>query len=170
MEKNITQIDKLIIENRIFNMRGMQVMIDRDLAELYGVETKRINEQVKRNIERFPSNFWFQLNENERIELVAICDRFEKLKHSTSLPYAFTEQGVAMLSAVLKSETAVKVSIQIMQSFVEMRKFIGNNALIFDRLDKLERVNLETYVKFDQLFKALENKELKPEKGIFFDG
>ena len=170
MKKNITQIDKLIIENRIFNLRGMQVMIDRDLAELYAVETKVLNQAVKRNIERFPDQFRFQLSEIELTELVTICDRFEKLKHSTSLPYAFTEQGVAMLSAVLKSETAVKVSIQIMQSFVEMRKFIGNNALIFQRLDKLERVNLETYVKFDQLFKALENKELKPEKGIFYNG
>ncbi|MCE5331220.1 MAG: ORF6N domain-containing protein [Bacteroidales bacterium] len=145
-------------------------MIDRDLAELYGVETKRINEQVKRNSERFPPNFCFQLNEYERIELVANCDWFEKLKHSSSLPYAFTEQGVAMLSAVLKSETAVKVSIQIMQTFVEMRKFISNNALIFQRLDKLERAKIETDVKFEQIFKALENKDIKPDKGIFFDG
>ena len=170
MENNMNLSNPIIIENRIFNIRGMQVMIDRDLAELYGVETKRINEQVKRNAERFPSNFHFQLNENERIELVAICDRFEKLKHSSSLPFAFTEQGVAMLSAVLKSETAIKVSIQIMQSFVEMRKFIGNNALIFKRLDKLERANIETDLKFEQIFKALENNDVKPDKGIFFDG
>jgi len=130
---------------------------------------KRINEQVKRNSERFPSNFCFQLNENERIELVTNCDRIEKLKHSSSLPYAFTEQGVTMLSAVLKSETAVKVSIQIMQIFVEMRKFISNNALIFQRLDKLEKAKIETDHKFENIFKALENKDIKPDKGIFFD-
>ena len=170
MESNIIASGEKIIENRIFNLRGMQVMIDRDLAELYGVETKRINEQVKRNSERFPSNFCFQLDENERIELVANCDRFEKLKHSSSLPYAFTEQGVAMLSAVLKSETAVKVSIQIMQTFVEMRKFISNNALIFERLDKLEKAKIETDLKFEHIFKALEDKDIKPDKGIFFDG
>ena len=170
MESNVIASGEKIIENRIFNLRGMQVMIDRDLAELYGVETKRINEQVKRNSERFPSNFCFQLDENERIELVANCDRFEKLKHSSSLPYAFTEQGVAMLSAVLKSETAVKVSIQIMQTFVEMRKFISNNALIFERLDKLEKAKIETDLKFEHIFKALEDKDIKPDKGIFFDG
>lgn len=170
MNEKITFTDSIIIENRIFNIRGMQVMIDRDLAELYNVETKRINEQVKRNIERFPSNFSFQLNEDERIELVANCDRFEKLKHSSSLPYAFTEQGVAMLSAVLKSETAIKVSIQIMQTFFEMRKFISNNAFIFQRLDNLEKANVKTDMKFEQVFKALENKELISNKGIFFDG
>ena len=86
MESNVIASGEKIIENRIFNLRGMQVMIDRDLAELYGVETKRINEQVKRNSERFPSNFCFQLDENERIELVANCDRFKNLKHSSSLP------------------------------------------------------------------------------------
>jgi len=170
MENNMNLSNSIIIENRIFNIRGMQVMIDRDLAELYGVETKAINQAVKRNIERFPSMFRLQLTEIELTELVTICDRFEKLKHSSSLPFAFTEQGVAMLSAVLKSETAVKVSIQIMQSFVEMRKFIGNNALVFQRLDKLERANLETDVKFEQIFKALENNDVKPDKGIFFDG
>ena len=170
MENNMNLSNPIIIENRIFNIRGMQVMIDRDLAELYGVETKAINQAVKRNIERFPPIFRFQLTEIELTELVTICDRFEKLKHSSSLPFVFTEQGVAMLSAVLKSETAVKVSIQIMQSFVEMRKLVGNNALVFQRLDKLERANLETDVKFEQIFKALENNDVKPDKGIFFDG
>jgi hypothetical protein len=170
MESNISLSNQNLIENRIFNIRGMQVMIDRDLAELYGVETKRINEQVKRNSVRFPSSFCFQLNKNESVKLVADCDRFEKLKHSSSLPYAFTEQGVAMLSTVLKSETAIKVSIQIMQAFVDMRKIIANNALIFQRLEKLEKVNLETDAKFEQIFKALEHKDIKPNKGIFFEG
>ncbi len=170
MESNVIAFGKIIIENRIFNLRGMQVMIDRDLSELYGVETKVLNQAVKRNIERFPPQFRLQLTDNDLSELVTICDRFEKLKHSSSLPYAFTEQGVAMLSAVLKSGTAVKVSIQIIQTFVEMRKFISNNALIFERLDKLEKAKIETDQKFENIFKALENKDIKPDKGIFFDG
>src|SRR5690606_33794196 len=90
------------IENRIFTIRGLQVMLDRDLAEMYQVETKVLNQAVKRNIERFPQQFRFQLTDNEKIELVTNCDRFESLKHSSVNPYAFTEQGVAMLSAVLR--------------------------------------------------------------------
>ena len=117
------------IENRIFSIRGNQVMIDTDLAEMYGVETKVLNQAVKRNFDRFPINFRLQLLDYEKNELVTNCDRFEKLKHSSTLPYAFTEQGVAMLSAVLKSETAVKVSIQIINTFVEMRKMLTNNAV-----------------------------------------
>jgi hypothetical protein len=158
------------IENRIFTIRGCQVMIDRDLSELYNVETKRINEQVKRNNERFPFEFCFQLSVNEKIELVANCDRFEALKHSTSLPYVFTEQGVAMLSAVLKSETAVKISIQIMNAFVGMRKVLNQNAGLFQRLDKIETKLLESDVKFEAVFKALEKRDLQPQKGVFFDG
>jgi hypothetical protein len=96
-----------IIENRIFSIRGFQVMIDRDLAELYKVEVKRLNEQVKRNIGRFPETFRFQLSDAEKKELVANCDRFNSLKHSSLNPYAFSEQGVAMLSAVLKSNIEV---------------------------------------------------------------
>ncbi|MGN0750973.1 MAG: ORF6N domain-containing protein [Treponema sp.] len=92
------------IESKILSLRGKQVMIDRDLAELYGVETKRLNEQVKRNIERFPAEFCFQLTATEKAELVANCDHFNPLKHSTTEPYAFTEHGVTMLAAVLKSE------------------------------------------------------------------
>ena len=113
-------------------------MIDRDLAELYGVETKRLNEAVKRNIERFPERFRFQLTKEEMNELVANCDRFNSLKHSTARPYAFTEQGVAMLSTVLRSETAVQVSIRIMDAFVAMRRFMTTNAEIFQRLSAME--------------------------------
>lgn len=93
------------IENRILTIRGIQVMIDRDIGELYGIPTKRLNEQVKRNKERFPEHFCFQLSENETNELVANCDRLQMLKHSSVSPYCFTEQGVAMLSAVLRTET-----------------------------------------------------------------
>lgn len=158
------------IQNRIFTYRGIQVMIDRDLAELYQVQVKVLNQAVKRNAERFPDNFHFQLSANEKNELVTNCDRFENLKHSSFNPYAFTEQGISMLSAVLKSSTAVKVSIAIINAFVEMRKFIATNASIFNRLDKIEIKQIETDQKFEKIFKALESKEIIPDQGIFFDG
>ncbi|GAO31176.1 ORF6N domain-containing protein [Geofilum rubicundum] len=158
------------IENRIFTFRKTQVMIDKDLAEMYGVDTKVLNQAVKRNIERFPDSFRFQLTENERNELVTICDRLQKLKHSSVFPYAFTEQGIAMLSAVLRSETAIVVSIKIMNAFVQMRKLVLDNAGLFQRLDKLEVSQIETNQKFEQLFKALESKTEQPDKGIFFEG
>jgi hypothetical protein len=169
--------DLLAIEHiqvRIFTIRGYQVMIDRDLAEMYQVEVKRLNEQVKRNSERFPEAFRFQLYDIEKNELVANCDRFESLKHSTHNPYAFTEQGVAMLSAVLRSSTAVQVSIKIMEAFVQMRRFLTGNAGLFQRLDGMEQRHLqfkmETDHKFETVFQALEAKSAKPEHGIFFNG
>jgi hypothetical protein len=168
--KDETALTLQVIESKIFILRNVPVMIDRDLAEFYVVETKRLNEQVKRNIERFPDAFRFQLTEAERDELVANCDRLEKLKHSTTMPYAFTEQGVAMLSAVLRSDTAIRVSIRIMQAFVEMRKFIMQYAPILQRLDRIELKQLETDKKFEQIFQALETKQVQPDKGIFFDG
>jgi hypothetical protein len=158
------------IENRIFTIRSLQVMVDRDLAELYGVEKKRLNEQVKRNKERFPASFRFQLTDPETNELIANCDRFKTLKHSSINPYAFTEQGVAMISAVLRSETAVKVSIQIMNAFVSMRKQIAAKDMLFHRLDKLEMKQLETEQKFEKIFNALESKNTDPQKGVFFNG
>ena len=167
MESGIIQYP---IENRIFTIRGLQVMVDRDLAELYQVETKRLNEQVKRNSDRFPESFRFQLNDKELTELVANCDRFESLKHSSSNPYVFTEQGVSMLSAVLRSAIAIKVSIAIMNAFVQLRKQIANNDLVLHRLDKVEQKQLETDQKFEQVFRALESRNQPPEKGIFFDG
>lgn len=170
MKNNELIKDTKAIENRIFTIRGFQVMLDRDLSELYQVPTKRLNEQVKRNIERFPEQFRFQLTQDEKSELVANCDRFENLKYSTSLPNAFTEQGVAMLSAVLRSETAVQVSIRIMEAFVAMRKFIATNAEVFQRLDRVERKQLEVDKKFEQIFDAIESKEIRAKQGIFFDG
>lgn len=158
------------IENRIFNIRGLQVMIDRDLAEMYQVETKVLNQAVKRNLNRFPGTFRFQLSDKEKFELVTNCDRFENLKHASSNPFAFTEQGVAMLSAVLRSDIAVQVSIQIMGAFVEMRKLIYSNAGLFQRLEKLEHKQINADQNFEIIFKALESKNQLPEKGIFFDG
>jgi len=163
------------IKNKIYTIRDMQVMLDSDLAELYNVETRRLNEQVKRNIERFPQAFMFQLTEVEFKNLMS--------QNATSslewggrrkLPFVFTEQGVAMLSTVLKSGTAVKVSIQIMEAFVAMRKFIASNAQIFQRLDTVEKKQIEhkieTDQKFNKVFEAIESKDIKPEKGIFFNG
>lgn len=169
MSKDLT-ITKQQIENRIFTIRGNQVMIDRDLAEMYNVETKVLNQAVKRNIERFPELFRFQLTDSEKNELVTNCDRFENLKHSSNNPYAFTEQGVAMLSAVLRSDTAIKVSIQIINAFVEMRKLIANHNGLLQRMEGAERKLLETDHKFEQLFRALENKDAIPSQGVFFDG
>lgn len=126
------------IQNRIFTIRETQVMIDNDLAELYQVKTKALNQAVKRNLERFPELFRFQLNAAEKNELVTNCDRFENLKHSSINPYAFTEQGVSMLSAVLRSDIAIKVSIQIMNAFVEMRKFMLSNAQVFQLMKTIK--------------------------------
>lgn len=177
---------QLPVENKVESLirviRGQQVMLDRDLAELYGVETKRLNEQVKRNIERFPEDFMFQLTSNE----------FDNLKSqfATSswggvrkLPYAFTEQGVAMLSGVLKSPTAVEVNIRIMRAFVSMRHFMVNNAAIFQRLETIEFNQLESNKvqakilahqevqdhRIDEIFRRLDEGMYKPKQGIFFD-
>lgn len=162
------------IEQRIFTIRGIQVMIDRDLAHLYGVEPKRVGEQVRRNIDRFPEAFRFQLTEVEKNELVANCDRFEPLKHASAPPYAFTEQGVAMLSAVLRSDTAVKVSIQIMQAFVSMRRLLAVSAPLLDRIETIEKRQIaheiRTDDRFEQLFTALESGNIPPAQGVFFDG
>lgn len=167
---NLPIISQKHIESQIFTIRGLQVMIDRDLAEMYQVETKVLNQAVKRNSERFPIQFRFQLTENEKTELVTICDRFDSLKHSSSNPNVFTEQGVAMLSAVLRSDVAVKVSIQIINAFVEMRKFIANHYGLLQRMEGIERKQIETDQKFEQVFKALESKNAIPNQGVFFDG
>ena len=129
-------ITPILVESKIFLIRDKQVMVDRDLEELYGVEPKVINQAVKRNLERFPEDFRFQLTSEELDELVTNCDRFNVLKHSTVLPYVFTEQGVAMLSAVLRSETAVQVSIRIMNAFVQLRHYVSSQIVKTD--DKAE--------------------------------
>lgn len=157
------------IENRIITIRGKQVMIDRDLAELYDIETKALNQAVKRNIERFPEHFRFQLSNQEKDELVTNCDRFSGLKHSSVNPFAFTEQGVAMLSAVLKSETAIYTSIRIIDAFVAMRNFLMNNASIFQRMERIEMKQLRTDEKVDAILDRL-NEPKESVQGIFFNG
>lgn len=127
-----------VLKNRIFTIRNKRVMIDRDLAALYGVETKRLNEAVKRNIERFPADFMFQLTDKEQDELVAKCDQFEKLKHSKSNAYAFTEHGVTMLSGVLRSKKAVEINIQVVRAFIALRQFAIENKELSQRFAELE--------------------------------
>ena len=166
---NCDQSITMPIENRILTIRGHQVMVDRDLAELYQVDTKVLNQAVKRNIERFPKSFRFRLSSNEKEELVTNCDRFNALKHSTSNPYVFTEQGVAMLSAVLKSETAIHTSIRIIEAFVTMRNFLLNNASIFQRMERLEMKQLKTDEKVDAILDKLGGGK-EPQEGIFFQG
>jgi len=137
-----------IIEGRIFVLRGHKIMLDFDLAALYGVGTKRLNEQVKRNRKRFPPDFMFQLERKEKNELVAKCDRFARIKHSSAMPYAFTENGVAMLSSVLKSERAVEVNIQIMRTFTKIRELLATHADLRRKLEEMEK-------KYDYQFKAV---------------
>ena len=191
------------IENLIVDVRGKQVILDRDLARLYGVETGRLNEQVKRNIERFPEDFMFQLTKEEfedwksqfaisngdssRSQFATLDDE-EKWKSqfaisnsikmgARKLPYAFTENGIAMLSGVLRSPMAIATNIHIMRAFNAMRHFIGSQAQVFQRIEVLERTQLslvafkeETNRNFEEVFRRLDDNSEKPEKGIFYDG
>jgi hypothetical protein len=164
-------IDEQNIQNKIYTIRSVQVMLDRDLAELYDVQTGRLNEQVKRNIDRFPNDFMFQLSKEE----------FENWKSQNAMsnsdrmglrrsPYAFTEQGVSMLSSVLKSKVAVDISVKIIRTFVNMRKMINSNTPMFERFERVEqRLSLHDE-NFNTLFKALEDKSLIPTQGIFYNG
>lgn len=154
----------------IVSIRGKQVILDRDIAALYGVSTKRLNEQVKRNKERFPENFRFQISKEELNELVADCDRFGILKHSSSLPYVFTEQGVAMLSAVLHSDIAVKVSISIMEAFVVMRHDVSSQCSLSKRIDVLELKHLEMRKDLDDIFNRFVKRQIIPVEGVYYDG
>ncbi len=141
------------IGSKILTLRGQEIMLDRDLAALYGVTTKRLNEQVKRNSERFPSDFMFQLNENEKIELVAKCDRFNTMKHSTVNPYVFTEQGIYMLASVLKSPKAVEVNISIIRTFKKLREFSRHYNALAKQIMAVERKSDKQY---RELKKALD--------------
>ena len=141
------------IGSKILTLRGQEIMLDRDLAVLYGVTTKRLNEQVKRNSERFPSDFMFQLNENEKNELVAKCDRFNTMKHSTVNPYVFTEQGIYMLASVLKSPKAVEVNISIIRTFKKLREFSKHYNALAKQIMAVERKSDKQY---RELKKALD--------------
>jgi len=155
-------------------------MIDEDLAEMYQVETRVLNQAVKRNVRRFPSSFMFQLTKeefdiwNNTILKSQIVISKGNRGGRRKKPFAFTEQGVSMLSGLLKSDTAIDISIQIMNTFVEMRKFLSENANVFYRLDSIEQkqsiYQIKSNQKFEQIFKALEDKSIKPKHGIFYDG
>jgi hypothetical protein len=165
---------ELDIKSKIYTIRGLQVMLDKDLAELYSVKSIRLREQVKRNINRFPSDFMFQLSENEIDFMVSQNAIPSKQYLGGSLPYVFTEQGVSMLSAVLRSDTAVMISVKIIRAFVDMRKVINSNQLIFSKIDYLEKKQNSYEIKVDskieEILSALEDKALKPTQGIFYDG
>lgn len=167
--------DTIDIQPMIKVIRGQQVMLDSDLSALYGVETRRLNEQVKRNIERFPDDFMFQLRKEELDNLMS-QNATSSWGGTRKLPYAFTEQGIAMLSSVLKSQTAVEVNIRIMRAFIAMRRFIATNAQLFQRLETIEYHQLEmkqhqevTDRRIDEVFKHLD-ADIPPMQGIFYDG
>ena len=161
------------IANRIYTIRAQQVMLDSDLARIYQVETKVFNQAVKRNAERFPENFRFQLTQDE-FDAINLRSQFvtSSLNYGGRryLPYVFSEQGIAMLASVLRSDVAVKVSIEIMNAFVEMRRMLISKASLFHRLDRIELKQLEADQKFEEIFKALESDKLHSEKGIFYNG
>lgn len=171
MGENMANELTTTIENKIYIIRGQQVMIDRDIAQLYGVETRVLNQAVKRNEDRFPEEFCFQLDDSEFENWISqiVISNSEKMGLRKK-PFAFTEQGVAMLSAVLKSETAVKMSIQIMKAFVAMRKFMLLNAQVFQRLDNIEKHQLTTDNKIEELFDRMDKYKREDKQGIFFQG
>ena len=177
----VTNSDQLVfadkIESLIKVIREQQVMLDRDLATLYGVEVKRLNEQVKRNIKRFPKDFMFQLTKEECLRSQFATLNEGRGQHLKYMPYVFTENGVAMLSSVLRSDTAIEVNIRIMRAFTSMRHFLQNNAEVFQRLSTLEYHQLEMQQHFqesdkriEEVFRRLDEGNAKPKQGIFYNG
>ena len=177
----VSNSDQLVfadkIESLIKVIRGQQVMLDRDLAALYGVEVKRLNEQVKRNIKRFPKDFMFQLTKEECLRSQFATLNEGRGQHLKYMPYVFTENGVAMLSSVLRSDTAIEVNIRIMRAFTSMRHFLQNNAEVFQRLSTLEYHQLEMQQHFqesdkriEEVFCRLDEGNAKPKQGVFYNG
>ena len=174
-ESETTVLDDNLIQNKIYAIRGLQVMLDKDLGALYGVETKRINEAVRNNIEKFPDDFYFELSIKEDELLRSKFSTFkENLKNRKYAPKVFTEQGVYMLATILKSKIATEVTISIIRTFAHMRKLLNDNALFTQQLKSLEKqqltYELKTDEKLEQIFKAIEDKSVKPKQGIFYDG
>ena len=173
------------IESRILNLRDKQVMLDRDLAKLYGVETRVLNQAVKRNINRFPEDFMFQLTREECLNIYTLTDSQNNVQSSRSqivtmktergknikyLPYAFTEQGVAMLSGILRSNTAIEANIRIMRAFVAMRRFLLANVQVFQRIETLEMRQIATDNKLNQVLSKLDDGTATKIEGIFYEG
>ncbi|MBS1977540.1 MAG: ORF6N domain-containing protein [Bacteroidetes bacterium] len=162
--------DEVVI-NKIFMIRGKKVMIDSDLAELYAVPTKRLNEQVKRNLKRFPEDFMFQLNQAEKEELIKSHIHLNRLKYSPTLPYVFTEHGAVMLASVLNSERAIEVNVQIVRIFTQMREMLLTNKNILLKLEELERQMSNHDENFKVVFKYLKellNPPAEPMRKIGF--
>jgi len=157
-------IPQEIIEQKILMIREQKVMLDTDLASLYGVSTKVLNQAVKRNINRFPEDFIFKLTDIEKEEVVTICDHLKSLKFSPQLPHAFTEQGVAMLSSVLKSERAVQVNIAIMRAFVKLRQILSTHKELAHKLSELERKIEKHDTRIQAIFEAIRQLMTPPEK------
>ncbi len=166
------------LRSKIYNVRGLQIIFDFDLAKLYQVDTKRINEQIKRNSERFPEHYRFQITQQELDAIIAVSANLRSQFATSSLehggrrylPFAFTEHGIAMLASVLHSDVAIKMSIKIIDSFMSMRKIIAENANLFHRLDSIENKLTINDQKFSEVFDALEEKQKQPTQGIFHDG
>ena len=175
-DKQLYPVPELDIRSRIFTIRGVQVMLAPDLADLYQVETRVFNQSVKRNVARFPENFRFQLTKSELDEVITKCDNPDRLRFSPTTPFAFTEQGIGMLSGILNSDIAVAVSIRIMNAFVAMRRAIASVAPLLSRIESVERRQLKlednqaaNEARFDQIFDAMQDKSFPPQK-IFYDG
>ncbi len=167
--KEIT-INLKTIQNKIFTLRDQQVMLDRDLAELYQVETRALKQAVKRNIERFPDDFLFELTKEEIDTMVSQSVIPSKQHLGGAKPFAFTEQGVSMLSSVLTSKVAIEINISIFRAFVQMRKFLSTNAELFKKVEYLDKKLLKHDENFEKIFKIIESKDIQPKQGIFFDG
>ncbi|UCB56852.1 MAG: ORF6N domain-containing protein [Candidatus Omnitrophota bacterium] len=159
-----TLVRQATIEKKIFLIRNHRVMIDRDLAEVYGVPTKALNQAVKRNIKRFPDDFMFSLTKSEKNELVTNCDQFRSLKYSSVTPKAFTEQGVAMLSSVLNSERAIQANIAIMRVFVKMREIVSTHKDLAYKLSLLEKKIEKHDIEIRAIFEAIRRLMIVPEK------
>jgi hypothetical protein len=152
------------IEKNILLIRGKKVMIDADLAELYGVPTKRLNEQVRRNTERFPKDFMFQLTKKEKVEVVAKCDHLSQLKFSSALPYAFTEHGAVMLASVLNSPKAIEVSLLVVRAFVRLREILSTHKELAQKLRELELIVESHSGQIIALFEAIIRLIQPPDK------
>jgi ORF6N domain len=159
-----------LFQDHIFTIRGLQVMFDKDLAGFYNVKPIRLREQVKRNHKRFPSDFMFRLTEEEVEVMVSQNAIPSRQQLGGSLPYVFTEQGVTSLSAVLTSDRAIEINIQIARAFIEMRRFLSLHAGVFQRLDNVEQKLVKSDENFNKIFRALEDKSIKPKQDVFFNG
>lgn len=170
MENKAVVSENILIQNKIYTIRNTQVMLDRDLADFYEIKATRLREQVNRNIDKFPNDFMFELTENE-IDFMVSQNAIPSRQHlGGSKPMVFTEQVVSMIPSVLKSEKATNISIEIIRTFVNMRKFIYQNNYLFQRMDLIEEKQKNTDQKVDEILNAIESKNTTIKQGVFYDG